>query len=469
MSLSKTGSFLNRLSARLVLSYGVLFIVGLIIVYGLTVFALTQSLQDRMNARLIQEVHEFEERYEKEGLENLKEEFVLEADSEYMDQIFFQLFSPEQKMLATSDLSTWGGVKFDLFEKKLPKEGETFFYKTFDSQRNHKVLVVQKRIREGYIIQVGHTMAEDEVLIHFYKHTFGSVVILMFPLMGLVMWFLTKKTVKGIHQVTSAAEEIARGNLKTRVNVENESTEITLLAKTFNNMSERIEELLKEMRDVTHNIAHDLRSPVTRIRGIAEITLSGSEKLQDYQEMSGTIIEECDNLTSMINILLEIAETDSGISNVQIHKIDLKKIIDEGRELFLPLAKSKQIQLEVKKDHDDALWISANLHQIQRVISNLIDNAIKYTDEGGSILISLEGDADWIFISVTDSGMGIKEEFLEDIFKPFFRSDQSRSTPGNGLGLSFVRSVVERSGGSVSVTSVVNQGSTFVVQFPRII
>jgi signal transduction histidine kinase len=347
------------------------------------------------------------------------------------------------------------------------KDDGIFFYTTFDSLRNHKVMTAQKKINGNHILRFGHLLNEDEELIRSYKTRFGSVVLFMFPLIAIVMWLLTKRTVRGIHQVTLAADQITQGNLKARVMVERESAEITLLANTFNSMSERIELLVKEMRDVTHNIAHDLRSPVTRIRGTAEITLSGSQQLSDYQEMTGVIIEECDNLTNMINTLLDIAEADSSISGAERIKIDLKKLVEEGHELFLPLAKLKQIKLTFQTASEEVL-ILGRLQHIQRMISNLIDNAIKYTEKGGSILIQLAEEEGQAILSVVDSGVGIPKDELEHIFKPFYRCDQSRSTPGNGLGLSYVRSVVESHGGTVSVVSVLNQGSTFRTTFPQL-
>lgn len=465
MLLNKRPGIMNSLSMKLFLAYGVLFAVGMVVVYCLTVVTLSKSLEKRMDSELVEEISEFEARYAQDGLEELKKEFVLEAESENEEEIFFQLISPEEELLATSDLSYWEGISTEVLAEDRPMIDQVRYSNLFDTQRNHNVRAAQKRVHGGYVIQIGRVSSADEALLAVYKHQFGIVVLIMFPLIGLVMWGVSKRSVRGITRVTEAANQVKQGDLQARAQISRDSNEIMILGQTFNAMSDKVESLIREIRDVTNNIAHDLRTPVTRIRGIAETTLRGTTDSEAYEDALGSIIEESDNLTGMINTLLEIAETDSGISKVEKKKADINTLTKEAYELFLPLAQTKKINLRTEFDAGP-LYAACNLQQMQRVIANLLDNAIKYTEEGGSVNLMTHRKNGSVNVSVKDSGVGIPAESVEDIFKPFYRCDQSRSAAGNGLGLSFVRSVVASHAGSISVKSDLHEGSTFSISLP---
>jgi signal transduction histidine kinase len=231
-------------------------------------------------------------------------------------------------------------------------------------------------------------------------------------------------------------------------------------------MLERIQGLVKELRDVTNNIAHDLRSPLTRIRGIAETTLTGEPTLDAYREMAGMVIEESDRLVEMINIMLEIAMAESGVRDLPRDEVDMTELAKEACELFHVLAEDKQVWLgiEIPQEH---LIIQGDRSRLQRIIANLLDNAIKFTPRGGNVLLFVEGTLTHVIVSVADTGMGINSQDLPHIFERFYRADRSRSTPGNGLGLSLVQALVRCHSGEITVESNPGKGSKFTLSLPR--
>jgi signal transduction histidine kinase len=194
--------------------------------------------------------------------------------------------------------------------------------------------------------------------------------------------------------------------------------------------------------------------PLTRIRGIAETSIITDGSVSDYEVMTGNIIEECDRLISMINTILDISETEAGVSRLDMTKINISELVRDARELFQPIAEDKRICLTQKIETD--LSIYADNQKLQRVIANLPDNALKYTPTGGRIDISAYQDGQEIVISFCDNGIGISKEDLPYIFKRFYRCDRSRSQAGIGLGLSLAQAIVHVHGGLALVQNAPN-------------
>jgi signal transduction histidine kinase len=258
--------------------------------------------------------------------------------------------------------------------------------------------------------------------------------------------------------------EISKGAIAKRVEVKQKCHEIDRLAGAFNDMLDRIQILIKGMREMNDNVAHDLRSPLTRIRGIAEMTLMGKESTEDYKAMAANTIEECDKLIDIIDTIMDITETEAGVKQFRTEKIDIIPLIHSACELFDPLAKDKAVRLVTVLP--DSLIIEGNRGKMQRLITNLLENAIKYNKQDGTVTISVTQDEQRVNIQVSDTGQGIAEKDLPRIFERFYRCDRSRSEVGIGLGLSLARAIAKAFGGNITVRSVKNQGSSFLVELP---
>ena len=280
-----------------------------------------------------------------------------------------------------------------------------------------------------------------------------------------VGWFTARRAVSGVEAVTQTARKISGGTLEERVPVKKRGDEVDQLAITFNQMLDRIQVLLTEIKDMNDHIAHDLRSPITRIRGTAEVALTTGKSLNDYENLAATTIEECDRLLGMINTMLMISKTEARVDELSRETIDLARFVREVCELFQPSAEDQGVTLNCHAS--GGRHVIGDARMIQRMLSNLLDNAIKYTPSGGTVTVSLlEKDAQ-VLVSVKDTGCGISPSDLPRIFDRFYRGDQSRSKPGFGLGLSLARAIARAHRGDITATSIPGQGSTFRVTLPK--
>jgi heavy metal sensor kinase len=332
--------------------------------------------------------------------------------------------------------------------------------------RKHKVRVLYAVIGPGMILQLGQSMENHTRVIEVFRKVFIITMAILFALAVVVGWFMARRALVGVETVTRTARRISGGKLEERVPVKNRADEIDQLALTFNQMLDRIEQLVTGIKEMSDNIAHDLKSPITRIRGIAEVSITSSASLKDYESMAAGTIEECDRLLDMINTMLVISRTEAGVNQLECRQLDMARLVQDACDIFRSPAEDKVITLSCRADQKTGLYGDRRL--IQRMVANLLDNAVKYTPANGNIEVHVSSSgAQSVQIVVRDNGRGISEQDLEHIFERFYRCDPSRSQPGTGLGLSFARAVARAHRGDISVSSTIGEGSTFTVTLPK--
>ncbi|OPY82231.1 MAG: Alkaline phosphatase synthesis sensor protein PhoR [Syntrophorhabdus sp. PtaU1.Bin153] len=279
-----------------------------------------------------------------------------------------------------------------------------------------------------------------------------------------VGWFLARRALSGVDDVRQTAQSIAKGAFESRVPVKGTGDEVDQLAVAFNGMLGQIEAVLCSMREITDNIAHDLRSPITRMRGIAEVALATGGCVEEYETVVGRVVEECDRLLGMINTMLDISEAETGVAKLNLERFDIAKMVRDVYELFQPVAEEKAIDLRI--DIPDSLFLVGDIRKLQRVVANLLDNALKYTKAHGTVCLSAAPNSTGVMLKVSDTGIGISEKDLPHVFDRFYRCDHSRSEQGSGLGLSLAKAFVGAHGGSISVISTTGAGTEFIVTLP---
>jgi heavy metal sensor kinase len=468
MSLKKQISLRNTLAFRLTLWYAGIFTVSSCVAFLLFYTLITSFIRGQTDQELLSQVNRFSTLLVADGVEAVKGVAVIEAQAAGVKKVFFRFLSLNGQAFSSSNMSYWQdiGIRKSAVEQLLG--GSNYVFETITiPNRKEEVRILYAMISPSIILQVGQAMESYSRFLDAFKGIFITTMTLLIVVAAGVGWFMARRAVSGVEAITRTAQKISGGTLDERVPVKARGDEIDQLATTFNQMLDRIQTLLTEIKEISDNIAHDLRSPITRIRGIAEVTLTTGKSLNDYENMAASTIEECDRLLGTINTMLMISKTESGVNKLSHEEIHLTVLVREACELFRPIAEDKGVSLSC--DVPKPIHFIGDTQMIQRMISNLLDNAIKYTPSGGSVTAFINENDTHVVVSVKDTGCGISPNELPRIFERFYRCDQSRSQSGIGLGLSLARSIARAHGGDITATSLPNQGSTFTVNLPRFV
>ncbi len=468
---SKLGSkFSHSLAFRLTLWYAIVFVVTLCIAFTVIYFLLALEFRDRTDRDLERQINHFSAMLAIRDLESVKEAALIETQAAGEKEVCMRMLLPDGAIFLSSSRSYWRDLKVNAKAIRRLLEGELVVKETVTlPDAGQDVRIIYGFIGPGVIMQYGQSLDSNKRFLSALVRIFLVTLAVLFVLAVVIGWLLSKRALSGVAAVTLTASRISSESLQERVVVEKRhGDEIDRLAASFNTMLDRIEDLVTGIREMSDNIAHDLRSPITRIRGLAEVTLTTEAAPGDYETMAGNTIEECDRLLDMINTMLMISKTEAGVGRLHLETLDIAAIVKEACELFGPMAEDRQITLTCHTV--GPFTYKGDLRMIQRMISNLMDNAIKYTQADGVVRVKVARlkDNPAIQVTLVDTGAGIGAQDLPLIFNRFFRCDESRSLPGTGLGLSLARAVARVHGGDIHVTSRKGRGSTFTVTLPTV-
>lgn len=443
------GKLIRTTAFRLTLVY--LFLFALFAASLLGYFAwntrrmITEQITDTVNSELT----ELTEQYTKGGLRGLVA--TVEGRALRPGANLYLVTTPQGQGVAGNVASLEPGVMDH------PGWAETFYKRLEETDtKSHYALVKVSQLSGGFRILVGRDLEERRRLFGIVAKAaqWSVLIVVVLGLGGGV--FVARRVLRRIDAMTGTTQRIMAGDLSGRLPVGRSGDEIDRLAENLNAMLERIEALMAGLKEVSDNIAHDLKTPLTRLRNRAEEALAKSSNESEYRAALERTIDESDGLIRTFNALLMIARAESGQARDNMTDFDAAEVAHGIHELYEPLAEDKGLTLEVVAD---AATIHGNRELISQALANLVENAIKYgqpvapSPDGGAkspdILIEAHRDGDNVLLSVTDHGPGIPETDRQRAVERFVRLEASRTQPGSGLGLSLASAVATLHGGDL--------------------
>jgi heavy metal sensor kinase len=449
----------GRFGSRLALWYAAVFVASSLSIVLLTYTLLASSLAERDRQIVVSTLREYSERYASGGLTAVARAVEIEQRSGRHERLFVRIVRDGSETLFASMPPGWSDFDVSQLARRSGPWQEAS-----SGSREARLEVASARLIDGTLLQVGKsTESREELLARF--RTVAGLVSIVVVLIGLAGGFVvTQSTLQPINRLIRAVRHIiSTGRTETRVPVRANRDAIDELSVLFNSMLDRITMLIAGMGNALDNVAHDLRTPMTRLRGLAERALEAGDA--DVQrEALETCLEESDRILAMLDTLMDISEAETGTMRLSRTDVSLNVLVQEVVSVYEDVADEKSIAIGTAVEPD--LIVAADRDRLRQVLANLLDNAIKYTPSGGRVEIRGRREGDVVWLDVADTGAGISEHDLPRIWERLYRGDQSRTERGLGLGLSLVRAIVSAHGGTVEVQTDQGRGSTFSVRLP---
>ena len=450
---------------RMAAWYSVIFIASCALFFLAGSWLLSSSLRQADQELVRSKLNQYAAQYQKGGVSALKDgvgkdsaKFFVRLSGNQNQTIFLALpsnfYEDDPKNMAKFDIHRAENARSAPWQKVISKDGEDTL----------EIATIQ--LPDGNTMQVGKSTEEREDILDQFQNVL-LIVLAAVVLTGIAGGsFFTYRALDPVRQLTSMMRSIvATGKMDARVPIGRREDELQELALLFNQMLQRIESLINGMKGSLDNVAHDLRTPVTRLRGSAEAILnSDSTAVADYREALSDCLEEAERVMTMLNTLMDISEVETGVMKLHLEKLNLSDLLEDIVDLYRYVAEEKQISISV--DLPENLNVDVDRNRMRQVVANLLDNAIKYNKPGGTIKVTARKFDSEITFTIQDDGAGIAAEEFPKVWDRLYRGDKSRSERGLGLGLSFVKAIVTAHQGSVTLASQPGSGSAFSVQLP---
>jgi heavy metal sensor kinase len=315
-----------------------------------------------------------------------------------------------------------------------------------------------------YYLAVGRAIDQNNKVIRDFTLNYLILVPIVIFLSGLLGWFLAGKALDPVNSVAETAQRITHSNLDMQIPVRQAGDELDRLIDAFNHMMTRLNCSFEQIRQFSTDVSHELRTPLTVVRGQLEVALFTAQNVEQYREAMGEALEGVDRLSNIVRALLMLSQAESGQLVLQKTQLELAEMVRDLVEEHQIPAEAQGVRLSA--DLPEPCTILADRIQIERLLSNLLGNAIKYTPSGGAVRVRLHCQDDQVKLSVEDTGVGIAPDHLPHIFDRFYRVPSADPEKGLGLGLSFVAWIVKAHGGTIDVRSELQKGTRFIVTLP---
>lgn len=452
----------NFVSFRLIFIYTVLLGLSVSLVLMFLYFTTARDIELEADQKIIKKVEDLNNiylRFREQGLFN-----YIRRETSRATLDIYRLYDSDDNYLAGNILTELEDIKNNddgwlEFSYKVSENGkDRIFY-----GRGRELITP----RQNFRLIVGRVVNDEKVLKErfFYSSLWSILLILFLGVFG--GYFLSRNFLKRISDINRTSKKIMDGNLKERLPISRGKDELNELSSNLNDMLDRLDSLMSNMKEVTDNVAHDLRTPLNRIRTNLEITLMSNPNLEEYKKSFEEAINETDNLIKTFNSILSISKVESGASDLDKSELNLKELIINMHDLYEPITEGSGIKLNYEVTEN--IVFKGNYNLLSQSLANLIENAVNYgsTNIDPTINVGAKQTDDKISLWVSDNGVGINDQDKEKVVERFVRLDTSRSLKGSGLGLNLVKSAVRFHEGKFQLIDAKPSGLIVLIELPN--
>lgn len=454
-------SFKNRIAFNYILTTGLLIFVVFLVIYSIVKFTVYSHINNDIKSEAEKHLTEIEIKGNHIGLIHDEEWMEREHNTVAVNPVFVQFFDLNGLIAEKSP-----NLKIHTlaFNSKIPD------YELFDTELVHKSIrqiqipIFQNGVKKGYL-SVAMSLEDAKMVLH----NLSKILMIAYPLILLILFIIARliagRSIKPISSIIETSNIITKDNLKSRIPLPQNRDELYTLSKTINNLLDRIENAVEREKQFTSDASHELRTPLTVLKGTLEVLIRKPRTQSEYEDKIVYSIKEVNRLNNLVDQLLLLARFENQKQSLKIEKVYLNALILDSLILYSGKINAKKINVHHSFSKD--YIIESDNYLVSIIISNIISNAIKYSNKEGEITIKLTKKEGQTICSISDKGIGIKADDLDKIYHPFYRSNATNhpEIKGNGLGLSIVKRIADLLQIKFEISSNLQKGTTVTLKF----
>lgn len=454
----------GTLGFRVALWYAVVFAAALAVTAGLTYLLLARSLEERDRELVRETLVSCAARWDAAGLDGVRRLLAERSRAGGTGEVFVRVLDGSLDALLLSGPAGWEAAAPS--RSDLPPPGSGLVWRRLEARgRGVAFEVASVALPDGTVLQAGRSTELREELLERFRHVLALVSLAVLLAAGTGGAVLTHQALRPLRELDQVVRRtVETGRLDARVPVRGTADPLDSLGAEVNALLARISSLVTTMRGSLDDVAHDLRTPLARLRAVCEEALRSPDDPARLREGLAAALEEVAQVASLLDEMMDVAEAESGALRLAVEPVAAAELLGRAADLFADAAEEKRVALAVEAG--PGLAVAADPVRMRQVLANLLDNALKFTPAGGHVRLRARAEGPDALLEVEDDGIGIPPDDLPHVFERLFRGDRSRSERGLGLGLALVAAVVAAHGGTVWVESSPGRGARFTLRLP---